>query len=145
LDLKGKKVRNRKIISEACIELPHIDYAQYHGNSHYQYVYGCGINPSYPNEFYNQLVKINMHTGEHSTWFEKGFYPGEPVFVPHPERKDEDDGVLLSVVLDAAQRHSFLLILDAKTLQERARAELSHAVLFGYHGIFFNDSQAQRQ
>jgi beta,beta-carotene 9',10'-dioxygenase len=145
LDLKGKRIRNRKIISEACIELPHFDYAQYHGKSNYRYVYGCGIHPSRPNEFYNQLVKIDMQTGEHITWFGDGFYPGEPVFVPHPVRREEDDGILLSVVLNAAQNQSFLLILDARTLQERARAELSHAVLFGYHGLFINQAQSHLQ
>ena len=36
---------------------------------------------------------------------------------------DEDDGVLLSVVLDAGAEHSFLLVLDAADLRELARAE----------------------
>jgi beta,beta-carotene 9',10'-dioxygenase len=142
LDLNGKKVRERRIIAETCIELPHIDYLHYHGNKNYRYVYGCGIHPSRPNEFYNQLVKIDMQTGEHITWFAQGNYPGEPVFVPHPDRKGEDDGIILSVVLNAEHGHSFLLILDAKTLQERARAELSHAVLFGYHGLFLTNAQS---
>jgi beta,beta-carotene 9',10'-dioxygenase len=142
-DLNGKKLRERKIISETCIELPHIDYAHYHGNREYRYVYGCGIASSRPNEFYNQLVKIDMQTGKQITWHLPGFYPGEAVFVPGPDRKDEDDGILLSVVLDASNNHSFLLLLDAKTLQERARAELPHAVLFGYHGFFLNQQQLQ--
>lgn len=137
LDLKEKKVKERRVLSEACIELPHIDYAHYHGRSDYRYVYGCGIRPDRRNEFYNQLVKIDVQTGQHLVWHQEGYYPGEAVFVPHPERKAEDDGVLLSVVLDAASGHSFLLVLDAQTMQERARAGLPHPVLFGYHGAFF--------
>ena len=47
--------------------------------------------------------------------------PGEPVFVAAPGRRGEDEGVLLSVVLDAERGTSFLLVLDARDL-ERARA-----------------------
>jgi len=140
LDLGKKRLKSQKIISGACIELPHIDYAHYHGRSDYRYVYGCGIDPERRNEFYNQLVKIDLQSGMHLRWSQPGYYPGEAVFVPHPERKAEDDGVLLSVVLDAAHGHSFLLVLDAATLQERARAELPHPVLFGYHGAFFSST-----
>jgi carotenoid cleavage dioxygenase-like enzyme len=61
------------------------------------------------------------------------------VFVPAPERTAEDDGVVLSVVLDAARENSFLLVLDARTFAEKARAEIPHAVLFGYHGAYFED------
>jgi len=36
-------------------------------------------------------------------WYQKGFYPSEPVFVPSPDAAEEDDGVLLSVVLTPSQ------------------------------------------
>ena len=136
LDLKQNKLVERKVLSDACIELPHIDYSHYHGKKNYRYVYGCGINPKKRNEFYNQLVKIDVHTGQHQTWYQEGLYPGEAVFVPNPNRKAEDDGLLLSVVLDTDKGHSFLLVLDAQSMEERARAMLPHAVLFGYHGSF---------
>lgn len=139
LNVQDKKLKSRKIISEACIELPHFDYQNYHGNPDYRYVYGCGLHPSHPKGFYNQLVKIDVQTGEHASWHQADNYPGEAVFIPQPNRKSEDDGVLLSVVLDADQQHSFLLVLDAKTLQEKARAKLPHAVLFGYHGAFYKN------
>jgi beta,beta-carotene 9',10'-dioxygenase len=44
-----------------------------------------------------------------------GRYPGEPVFVAAPDALAEDDGVILSVVLDAQQETSFLLILEASS------------------------------
>lgn len=137
-DLQQKKVKERRLLSEACIELPHIDYEYCHGQSDYRYVYGCGIDPGRRNEFYNQLVKIDIQTGDHTVWRRAGYYPGEAVFVPHPERKAEDEGLLLSVVLDGQQGRSFLLVLDAQTMEERARAFLPHSILFGYHGAFFN-------
>ncbi len=143
-DLEKKEVVDRRLLSEACIELPHIDYARYHGRSDYRYVYGCGIDPERRNEFYNQLVKIDIRTGTQAVWRAPGYYPGEPVFVPRPDRRTEDDGVLLSVVLDGHQGRSFLLVLDAQTMKERARAMLPHAILFGYHGAFFGESRSRQ-
>jgi carotenoid cleavage dioxygenase-like enzyme len=61
------------------------------------------------------------------------------VFVGRPGRTAEDDGVVLSVVLDAGRGVSFLLVLDAGTFTEVARAELPHPVLLGYHGQFYDD------
>lgn len=47
----------------------------------------------------------------------------------------EDDGVLLSVVLDGFSRKSYLLCLDARTMLEMGRAEMDFAVGFGFHGV----------
>lgn len=41
-------------------------------------------------------------------WYQKGFYPSEPVFVPSPDAVDEDDGVILSVILTPSQVHLVL-------------------------------------
>jgi carotenoid cleavage dioxygenase-like enzyme len=89
--------------------------------------------------FYDQLVKVDLRSGASTTWWAPGCYPGEGVFVGRPGRVAEDDGVVLSVVLDAARGTSFLLVLDAATLAEIARAELPHPVLLGYHGQFYDD------
>lgn len=136
--LDGKKVVY-ETISDACIELPRFDYERYNMDASYRYVYGSGIHPEHRQGFYNQITKIDIATGESSAWYQPGCYPGEPVFVGAPERRAEDDGVLLSVVLDAGKGNSFLLVLDAGTLDELARAEIPHPVLFGYHGDFFPD------
>ncbi|HEX5905291.1 MAG TPA: carotenoid oxygenase family protein [Candidatus Nitrosocosmicus sp.] len=45
---------------------------------------------------------------------------GEPVFVVRPGGKDEDNGVILSVVLDSITERSFLLILDTRSFKEIA-------------------------
>ena len=50
-----------------------------------------------------------------------GCYPGEPVFVAARDAREEDDGLILSEVLDAQEGRSFLLVLDALTWEERAR------------------------
>jgi len=101
----------------------------------YQYVYGVGTRQ--PGNFTDQLVKIDVETGTAQTWHEENTYPGEPVFAPHPDGATEDDGVVLSVVLDPDEEQSFLLVLDADSFEERARATVPHAIPFGFHGQFF--------
>jgi beta,beta-carotene 9',10'-dioxygenase len=136
LPLKGKKVSS-ETISEECMELANFDYARYNMNSNYRYVYAASINTQHRKGFYNQIVKVNIDTGDAATWHVPGCYPGEPIFVGRPDRKEEDDGVILSVVLDTQAGISFLLVLDAQSFSEIARAEIPHAILFGYHGAYF--------
>ena len=60
----------------------------------------------------------------------------EPIFVPNPDgEKEEDDGVLLCVVLDGVKGSSYLLCLDARTMEELGRAEAEFAVALGFHGL----------
>jgi beta,beta-carotene 9',10'-dioxygenase len=139
LPLKDKrKPVTWETISEECMELPRFDYERYNTNPAYRYVYASSINPQQRKGFYNQIVKVDIETRQSQTWFAENCYPGEPVFVGAPGRTAEDEGVVLSVVLDAAKGNSFLLVLDAQTFTEIGRAEIPHAVLFGYHGDYFN-------
>ena len=80
---------------------------------------------------------IDVASGATREWWAEHCFPGEPVFVPVPGRTAEGDGVLLSVVLDARRGTSFLLVLDAQTLSEIARAECPHHIPFGFHGSYF--------
>ena len=82
-------------------------------------------------------MKIDLSDGSTRTWHDPGTTRAKGVFVGRPGRSDEDDGVILSVVLDAEQGTSYLLVLDARTFTEVARAGLPHPVLFGYHGQFY--------
>lgn len=136
IPLQGRQV-TYDVISDACMELPHFDYGRYNMNGDYRYVYAVGVNPENRKGFYNQLVKVNIETGQHRAWYEESCYPGEPIFVGAPGRIREDGGVILSVVLDAANRNSFLLVLDADSFEELGRAEIRQPVLFGYHGAYF--------
>lgn len=126
-----------QVISDACMELPSFDYPRYNMDPTYRYVYAISIHPQQRQGFYNQIIKVEIESGETKNWFETGCFPGEPVFVGRPKRTLEDDGLILSVVLDAVRGNSFLLVLDARTFEEMARAEIPQAVLFGYHGAYF--------
>lgn len=124
-------------LSATGIELPNIDYGGLNTSPDLRYVYGVGVRGD--RGFYDQLVKIDVDARTTATWHEPDCHPGEGVFVGRPGREAEDDGVVLSVVLDAARGTSFLLVLDAASFTEVARAQLPHPVLLGYHGQFYGD------
>lgn len=129
-----------RAISPVGIELPHIDYERYNMRADQRFTYGIGVREG-ARDFYNQIVKIDSASGEHQVWHEADAYPGEPVFVARPGAAGEDDGVLLSVVLDAAAGNSYLLALDGATLEEVGRATLPQPVTFGFHGAFLETNQ----
>ncbi len=136
MDLDGDTVRSERL-SDQAMELPRIAYASHNGRP-YRYAYATGWHdgPAAGRDFLNQLVKLDVRDRVTRTWHEPGCYPGEPVFVPSPDGTAEDDGVMLSVVLDAEANTSFLLVLDAGSFREVARAGVPHAVPFGFHGQF---------
>jgi carotenoid cleavage dioxygenase-like enzyme len=129
VDLAKRRARVEEL-ADVHFELPRIDYDGV-SRRPYRYAYGVGVKGS----FTDQLIKLDVISRQHRIWSERLCFPGEPIFVPAPHQRAEDDGVLLSVVLDAARRTSFLLVLDARTLSERARASVPHHIPFGFHGI----------
>ncbi len=124
--------------SEAAVELPRINEAYYLGQ--YRYVYGIGAGDTNEYDTADRLVKIDNRSGAASEWHEPAAFVGEPVFVASPEQNGEDDGVLLSVVLDAPRERSYLVILDARSMTELARAYAPHVVPFGFHGQFYPEA-----
>ena len=119
-------------ITPAVVEMPQIN-PNIRTRAH-TYVYA--ISASSVTDMFDEIIKINMAFGTSLSWSHEGCYPSEPVFVPNPNATQEDDGILLSVVLDTKQKHSFLLVLDAATMTELARAHAPHHIPFGMHGIF---------
>jgi beta,beta-carotene 9',10'-dioxygenase len=130
----GSDSAEGEVLLDRSIELPRIDYGRANAKP-YRVVYACGVRPEEP-DWLNELVKFDVVERELRSWHEPGCYPGEPVFVGRPGRDGEDDGVVLSVVFDSSTSRSFLLVLDAGSFAERARAEVPHHVPFGFHGQF---------
>ena len=131
----GRSIAVEEILSSESIELPSIHYQQYNGQN-YRYAYGVSTNLLHPENMDNQLIKMDTHTGNSKIWSQEDCYPGEPVFVATPDGTKEDDGVLLSVVLNGIQGRSFLLVLDAQNMDEIGRAEVPHHIPFGFHGMY---------
>ncbi|HEX5225950.1 MAG TPA: carotenoid oxygenase family protein [Solirubrobacteraceae bacterium] len=119
-------------LADTDIELPRINYRRCHERPH-RYVWG---NAQGGSGWLERIVKVDTEDGTHIAWSQEGCYPGEPVFVAAPGADREDEGVLLSVVLDAAAERSFLLVLDASDLGELARAQVPHHIPFSFHGQF---------
>ena len=118
------------------MELPRV--AASHDGRPYRYAYGCGASDG--GHFLDRVVKLDVAGGGWRAWESPRCYPGEPVFVPRPGGRHEDDGVLLTLVLDGAAGRSALVVLDAATMGEVARAEAPHAVPAGFHGEFWGDA-----
>ncbi|MFW5929792.1 MAG: carotenoid oxygenase family protein, partial [Halobacteriota archaeon] len=122
-----------EVVADEVFELPRFDYARRAGVE-YEYAYGVGRRGD---GFLDALLKVDVESGEAVYWSESGCYPGEPVFVERPGSSAEDDGVVLSVVLDSRERRSFLLVLDAESMDEVGRALAPHVVPHGFHGEYF--------
>jgi beta,beta-carotene 9',10'-dioxygenase len=131
IDLAGGSVRSEPL-TEGTLELPRIDYAR-RNTRDYAYAYFTGGDTGW----IDRLVKVDVRDGTRREWRDNGCYPGEPIFVREPGTEAEDAGVVLSVVLDVNAGRSFLLVLDAGSFEEIARAEAPHHIPFGFHGQYF--------
>jgi carotenoid cleavage dioxygenase-like enzyme len=121
-------------LSNEQLELPRINYRRVNMKD-YRFVYAVGTTGSY--DFASTLVKVDLEERSAKKWSEDACYSGEPVFIPRPNALAECDGVVISVVLDSKNDSSFLLVLDAESFEEIARAEVPHHIPFGFHGQYF--------
>jgi len=121
-------------LADQNIELPRIDESL--NGRPYRFVWG--VANQVPGHFTDALVKLDVLRGESTVWHPAGCFPGEPVFLPTPEgRTAEDDGILLSVVLEPRANQSWLAVLDAATLSLQAKVTLPHPIPLGFHGAFW--------
>jgi beta,beta-carotene 9',10'-dioxygenase len=126
------RISRERLVDEP-MELPRINYSRCNERP-YRYVWGTGT----ANGWFDRIVKADLGQRRATVWSEDGASPGEPVFVAAPDAQAEDEGVLLSVVL-GPDGNSFLLVLDAQSLDELGRASVPHHIPFGFHGMFARD------
>ncbi|KAL8662589.1 MAG: hypothetical protein Q9202_004547 [Teloschistes flavicans] len=112
------------------VELPTFNPARACKPSRYIYGVSDGAN----SVFLDGLIKFDTETLTAKRRVRHAQSPGEPIFVPDPEGREEDEGVLLSVVLDGKEGRSYLLCLDAKSFEEVGRVGMECVVGFGFHG-----------
>jgi carotenoid cleavage dioxygenase-like enzyme len=130
ISLGAETVTSERLIEES-LDLPRINYGRCNERL-YRYAWGIGFGGGW----IDRIVKADVDERNAAVWAEDGCFPGEPVFVAAPDAEREDEGVLLSIVLDGDKGNSFLLVLDAGSLEELARAEVPHHIPFGFHGQF---------
>jgi len=145
LDLPGAELRRYSLsladgtvesetLYDGHIELPRVR-DELDGKKH-RYVYGVGNETNPPCDMPNALVKFDTEDGE-ATVRDGDGYPSEPVFVPEPDGESEDEGVVLTVVLEPDEGSSSLLVLDAEDMSEVVRVDVGRPVPFGFHGDFW--------
>ena len=150
IDLARQTVSNNQLtdltaingqgISAARQELPRVNDA-WVGKRHC-FTYGIVLNSIVDREELwaaEALSKFDLcGRGGSRVWRRENHYPSEPVFIPAPGAQVEDDGVLLSAVLDGESGGSYLLVLNATTMETLATAAVNgEHIPFGFHGGFF--------
>ena len=120
------------------MEIPAINENYRHKK--YCYLYGVALKSDKKSFSKTALGKLDVcGNNEDKFWFTEGHFPLEMWFVPTPNATREDDGVLLTPVMDGQKRQSYLLLLNATTMTTINRAYLPSLVPFTIHGRFFPD------
>lgn len=135
INLASKSVESNLIFDDCNCDFPTINSS--YCASAYRYIYlniTHHLNKKGP---LGEIIKIDKQTNNKQIWkpTERSF-AGEPIFVPFPDAKNEDDGWLLVLVYDASIHRSYLSILDARDLtkQPLAKLNLKHHIPHGFHG-----------
>eukprot|EP00746_Dinoflagellata_sp_MGD_P029072 gnl/MRDRNA2_/MRDRNA2_168799_c0_seq1.p1 gnl/MRDRNA2_/MRDRNA2_168799_c0~~gnl/MRDRNA2_/MRDRNA2_168799_c0_seq1.p1 ORF type:complete len:435 (-),score=78.66 gnl/MRDRNA2_/MRDRNA2_168799_c0_seq1:99-1370(-) len=87
-----------------------------------------------------QLGKVNMRTGKVDLIYAPSNYADEALFVANPEGHEEDDGVILTTVLDGIKKKTYLLAIDGRTLEEVARIYAPVHHVAGIHATWIPSS-----
>lgn len=130
-------VARRPLSKPQPMEFPTINYEKFRQRD-YQFTYLI----TRPYLTHSTIMKLNVKTGNVTHWGpEEGVFPSEAVFVPTPGSTAEDDGVLLSGLLDAKFQKGFILVLNATTMVEISRAKAPINTPFGLHNRFFSHAE----
>jgi beta,beta-carotene 9',10'-dioxygenase len=80
------------------------------------------------------VIRVDTATGQALRFEESGYVFGEPLFVGDPGAGRRGQGILLSFA--SSRKDSAMFVLDAETLDVRARVEIGVPVPIGFHGSF---------
>lgn len=126
----GKIFCQPEVIIEGS-ENPRINY-NYNGQKH-RYAYLSEAKTI----LNTKVFKLDVETKLHDEWSAENCFPTESVFVPRPSASEEDDGVVLTSVINCNPGESdFLLVLDGKSFKEIARANVNVELHMDMHGLF---------
>lgn len=107
----------------------------------YRYVYLNCADESTGSILQQGIRKIDMYTGDKQDFSVAPYgFVTEPMFIPSPNASTEDDGWVLTLVYNAAEHCSELVVLDARDLTKDpvAKLKLSHPIPHGFHGHWTN-------
>ena len=110
--------------------------AKYAGRK-YRYGYSTVSKPGW--FLFNGFVKSDLETGESSEFhLPEGVYASEAPFAPRVGAVDEDDGYLVSFLIDENRGASECVLLDAKDIAKGpiCRIALPHKLCSGTHAVW---------
>jgi len=135
VDLGTGKVASDSWTTGSANEFPTINPA--YAGKHHRYAYmACGPTDR-AHGLQQQLARVDVDSGSVTIHdFGPNGYPGEPLFISTGSA--EDDGVIVTLVFDAAEQRSTIVGLDARDLASKPlfTARLSHHVHYPLHGYF---------
>jgi carotenoid isomerooxygenase len=113
-----------ELLCDMGCETPRINYEKHLGME-YQYFYAISSDVDADNP--GTLIKVDIYNKTRLTWCENNCYPSEPIFIPSPDPRSEDDGVILaSMVWGRGEENRVgLIVLDAKIMTELGRCEFN--------------------
>jgi carotenoid cleavage dioxygenase-like enzyme len=127
-------------LSDLGFEFPSTNYKLVNGRP-YRFAWGASNGPRAGGEYASAVVKVDLQTGSSTSFTDDIHIFGEPLFVSRPEGDGEDDGVLLSVGSAKNAEASVLAVIDAKTMDLLASAEVPSSIPLGFHGSFLRKSR----
>ncbi|MDG2531878.1 carotenoid oxygenase family protein [Caulobacter endophyticus] len=101
----------------------------------YRYAYSTTAKPGW--FLFDGFVKHDLVTGESwSLKLPEGRYASEAPFAGRPGATDEDDGWLVSFIIDENTGTSECLVVDARTMDVTCRIALPHKISSGTHSVW---------
>lgn len=111
VDLKAEKF-TRKVILDRHVSKASVSLSK--SGSSYRYAF-CGVAHGEDQGPIGGVCKVDVESGSSDTWVASPTeFCGAPTFVPKPGASGEDEGYLVTMVLDGASRRSDIVVLDAQ-------------------------------
>jgi carotenoid cleavage dioxygenase-like enzyme len=132
----GEQAAGYRELSSTSLELPRINDA--YNMKPYKFAYGVQIGGDEDSALppFSMLCKVDVEAGTTVSYTRPRTFFSEPIFVADPDGDDEDAGCVVAVAYDAGSEKSHLLVLDARSFEEVARAQCVGMVTAGFHGAF---------
>lgn len=112
-------------------------FNQRYAGKPYRYAYSTKAKPGW--FLFNGFVKHDLVTGESWTVdLPEGRFASESPFVPRINAKDEDDGYLVSFIIDELKGTSECILIDCKRFEDGpvVRIALPHKISSGTHSVW---------
>ena len=134
IDLETEEIK-QEMIESRCCEFPYVNPSKV--GRKYRYLFTGTAHNNQGNAPLQAILKLDVVTGEkqlHS--FAPTGYVSEPIFVPKPHARQEDEGWVLVMVYDGSKHRSDIVILDGENLEKTplATLHLKHHIPYGLHG-----------